>query len=102
MYLLIFAGAIDLMQMERMFRSNTGLVVCTHSSNLLGSILPIGEISLLCRKHQAILLVDATQSAGVMPVNVQQLGIDMLAFPGHKGLLGPQGTGACTLLQSSI
>lgn len=81
------------MQMERMFRSNTRLVVCTHSSNLLGSILPIGEISLLCRKHQAILLVDAAQSAGVMPVNVQQLGIDMLAFPGHKGLLGPQGTG---------
>lgn len=87
------AGAIDLMQMERMFRSNTRLVVCTHSSNLLGSILPIGEISLLCRKHRAILLVDAAQSAGVMPVNVQQLGIDMLAFPGHKGLLGPQGTG---------
>ncbi|WP_405158242.1 aminotransferase class V-fold PLP-dependent enzyme [Paenibacillus sp. FSL H8-0283] len=87
------AGAIDLMQMERMFRSNTRLVVCTHSSNLLGSILPIGEISLLCRKHQAILLVDAAQSAGVIPVNVQQLGIDMLAFPGHKGLLGPQGTG---------
>ncbi|WP_433749258.1 aminotransferase class V-fold PLP-dependent enzyme [Paenibacillus amylolyticus] len=87
------AGAIDLMQMERMFRSNTRLVVCTHSSNLLGSILPIGEISLQCRKHRAILLVDAAQSAGVMPVNVQQLGIDMLAFPGHKGLLGPQGTG---------
>ncbi len=87
------AGDIDLMQMERMFRSNTRLVVCTHSSNLLGSILPIGEISLLCRRHRAILLVDAAQSAGVMPVNVQQLGIDMLAFPGHKGLLGPQGTG---------
>lgn len=87
------AGAMDLMQMERMFRSNTRLVVCTHSSNLLGSILPIEEISLLCRKHRAILLVDAAQSAGVLPVNVQHLGIDMLAFPGHKGLLGPQGTG---------
>ncbi|PQP84112.1 cysteine desulfurase [Paenibacillus sp. PCH8] len=87
------AGEIDLVQMERMFRSNTRLVVCTHSSNLLGSILPIGEISLLCRKYQAILLVDSAQSAGVMPVDVQQLEIDMLAFPGHKGLLGPQGTG---------
>ncbi|WP_440114992.1 aminotransferase class V-fold PLP-dependent enzyme [Paenibacillus sp. QZ-Y1] len=87
------AGSIDLVQMERMFRSNTRLVVCTHSSNLLGSILPIGEISLMCQKHQATLLVDAAQSAGVMPVDVKQLGIDMLAFPGHKGLLGPQGTG---------
>ncbi|WP_431523707.1 aminotransferase class V-fold PLP-dependent enzyme [Paenibacillus pabuli] len=87
------AGVIDLVQLERMFRPNTRLVVCTHSSNLLGSILPIGEISLICRKHGATFLVDAAQSAGIMPVNVQQLGIDMLAFPGHKGLLGPQGTG---------
>lgn len=86
-------GAIDLKQMERMFRKNTRLVVCTHSSNLLGSILPIGEISELCRQHHALLLVDAAQSVGVMPVDVGKLGIDMLAFPGHKGLLGPQGTG---------
>ncbi|CAI6079479.1 putative cysteine desulfurase [Paenibacillus sp. JJ-100] len=87
------SGSIDLKKMEHMFRENTRLVVCTHSSNLLGSILPISEISQLCRKHQALLLVDAAQSAGVMPVDVGQLGIDMLAFPGHKGLLGPQGTG---------
>ncbi|MBY0202824.1 MULTISPECIES: aminotransferase class V-fold PLP-dependent enzyme [Paenibacillus] len=86
-------GAIDLKQMERMFRKNTRLVVCTHSSNLLGSILPIGEISELCRRHHALLLVDAAQSVGIMPVDVGKLGIDMLAFPGHKGLLGPQGTG---------
>lgn len=87
------SGAIDLKQMERMFRKNTRLVVCTHSSNLLGSILPIGEISELCRQHHALILVDAAQSVGVMPVDVGKLGIDMLAFPGHKGLLGPQGTG---------
>jgi len=87
------AGQIDLVQFARLFRSNTRLVVCTHSSNLLGSILPIGEIALMCQKHQVTLLVDAAQSAGIIPVDVKQLGIDMLAFPGHKGLLGPQGTG---------
>lgn len=87
------AGEIDLVQFARLFRSNTRLVVCTHSSNLLGSILPIGEIALMCQKHQVTLLVDAAQSAGIIPVDVKQLGIDMLAFPGHKGLLGPQGTG---------
>jgi cysteine desulfurase family protein len=87
------AGQIDLTQFARLFRSNTRLVVCTHSSNLLGSILPIGEIALMCQKHKVTLLVDAAQSAGILPVDVKQLGIDMLAFPGHKGLLGPQGTG---------
>lgn len=86
-------GDVDLAQMQRLFKPNTRLVVCTHSSNLLGSILPIGEIALLAHKHKATLLVDAAQSAGILPLNVQQLEIDMLAFPGHKGLLGPQGTG---------
>jgi cysteine desulfurase family protein len=87
------SGIMDLEKMEQMFRKNTRLIVCTHSSNLLGSIMPIEEIAQLCRKYQALLLVDAAQSAGVMPVDVGRLGIDLLAFPGHKGLLGPQGTG---------
>ncbi|MBB6024739.1 cysteine desulfurase family protein [Paenibacillus sp. JGP012] len=87
------SGVMDLKKMERMFRKNTRLVVCTHSSNLLGSILPVGEIAELCHKHRAIFLVDAAQSAGILPIDVGRLGIDMLAFPGHKGLLGPQGTG---------
>ncbi|MGQ8875567.1 aminotransferase class V-fold PLP-dependent enzyme [Paenibacillus sp. TSA_86.1] len=87
------SGNMDLKKMKQMFRKNTRLVVCTHSSNLLGSILPIEEISQLCHTYQALLLVDAAQSAGVIPVDVGQMGIDMLAFPGHKGLLGPQGTG---------
>ena len=63
------AGDIDLVQLERLFRPNTRLVVCTHSSNLLGSILPIGEISLISRKYGATFLVDAAQSAGIMPVD---------------------------------
>ena len=94
------SGVVDLKQMEQMFRKNTRLVVCTHSSNLLGSILPIAEISELCRQHQALLLVDAAQSAGIMPVDVGHLGIDLLAFPGHKGLLGPKVQVAYTSLLS--
>lgn len=74
-------------------RPNTTLVVCNHSSNLLGTILPIAEIAEIVRQHGAKLLVDAAQTAGVTPIDVEKLGIDMLAFPGHKGLLGPQGTG---------
>ncbi|WP_141336314.1 aminotransferase class V-fold PLP-dependent enzyme [Paenibacillus sp. tmac-D7] len=73
--------------------SRTKLVVCSHSSNLLGSILPIADMAEICRKHQVKLLVDAAQTAGTIDIDVNRMGIDMLAFPGHKGLLGPQGTG---------
>ncbi|WP_074729586.1 aminotransferase class V-fold PLP-dependent enzyme [Paenibacillus naphthalenovorans] len=72
---------------------NTKLIVCSHSSNLLGSILPVSEIGELCRDRGIKLLVDAAQTAGVLEIDVEKMGIDMLAFPGHKGLLGPQGTG---------
>ncbi|WP_018754115.1 aminotransferase class V-fold PLP-dependent enzyme [Paenibacillus sanguinis] len=86
-------GQLNLEQMKKLFRPHTRLVVCSHSSNLLGSILPVQEIASLAHQHGAILLVDAAQTAGGYPINVQEMGIDMLAFPGHKGLLGPQGTG---------
>lgn len=86
-------GEISLNVMESLFRNNTKLVVCSHSSNLLGSILPIKAISKLAHDHGAIMLLDAAQTAGLYPVDAVELGVDMLAFPGHKGLLGPQGTG---------
>jgi cysteine desulfurase family protein len=73
--------------------SKTKLVVCNHSSNLLGSILPISDMAEVCKKHGITMLVDAAQTAGTVPINVEEMGIHMLAFPGHKGLLGPQGTG---------
>lgn len=79
------------------FRTNTRLVVANHSSNLLGTILPIEEVGELCRSKGVRLLVDAAQSAGVLPIHVGDMNIDMLAFPGHKGLLGPQGTGGLYL-----
>ncbi|MDO3681617.1 aminotransferase class V-fold PLP-dependent enzyme [Paenibacillus ehimensis] len=86
-------GWLSLDDVRREIISKTSLIVSTHSSNLLGSIMPVEELGQLCRDHQIKLLVDAAQTAGTMEVDVQKLGIHMLAFPGHKGLLGPQGTG---------
>ncbi|MBJ6361680.1 aminotransferase class V-fold PLP-dependent enzyme [Paenibacillus sp. GCM10012307] len=87
------AGRLDPKQVEAAIISSTTLIVMNHSSNLLGSILPVAEVGEIARKHGVKLLVDAAQSAGVVDIDVGLLGIDMLAFPGHKGLLGPQGTG---------
>lgn len=67
--------------------------VCTHVSNVFGYILPIEKISLLCKKHGVPLIVDASQSAGTIPFDFSALGAEFAAMPGHKGLLGPQGTG---------
>lgn len=86
-------GRIDLDELASLCRTDTRLIVCNHSSNLLGSLLPVADIAEIARSRGALLLVDAAQSAGVMDIDVGALGIDMLAFPGHKGLLGPQGTG---------
>jgi len=86
-------GFFNLNQLEAAMKANTTLVAVNHSSNLLGTIMPIAEISEIVHKHGAKLLVDGAQSVGIIPVDVVKLGIDMLAFPGHKGLLGPQGTG---------
>ncbi|WP_339158089.1 aminotransferase class V-fold PLP-dependent enzyme [Paenibacillus sp. FSL W8-0186] len=86
-------GQLDLNEVRNSFRPETTLVVCSHGSNLLGSILPLQELGHLAHEHEAIFLVDAAQSAGTYPIDVAEMGIDLLAFPGHKGLLGPQGTG---------
>ncbi|RCW42959.1 aminotransferase class V-fold PLP-dependent enzyme [Paenibacillus prosopidis] len=86
-------GNIQLDDVAKAIRPNTTLAVVNHSSNLLGTILPIAEIAELTSKHNIKLLVDAAQSAGILPIDVRAMGIHMLAFPGHKGLLGPQGTG---------
>ncbi|MCG7315980.1 aminotransferase class V-fold PLP-dependent enzyme [Brevibacillus laterosporus] len=75
------------------FRKETKLLVVSHASNLTGVILPIKELGELCDLHQLTFLVDASQTAGVLPIDVTNMKIDMLAFPGHKGLYGPQGTG---------
>ncbi|WP_128378730.1 aminotransferase class V-fold PLP-dependent enzyme [Streptomyces cavernae] len=88
-------GSLDLADLECELRSMpTRLVAMTHASNVCGTVLPIAEAAELAHRHGALILVDAAQTAGVLPVDVTARGIDLLAVPGHKGLLGPTGTGA--------
>lgn len=74
-------------------KDNTRLVIATHISNVTGTVNDIAAIGRICRERGIAFLVDAAQSAGARPIDVQEMNIDLLAFPGHKSLLGPQGTG---------
>ncbi len=91
------SGNIDLSQIKENIQKNTKLFVCNHSSNLLGNILPLDKISEIIKPAGIRLLVDAAQTMGSMSLDIHSMGIDMLAFPGHKGLFGPQGTGGLYL-----
>ncbi|MFA7412809.1 MAG: aminotransferase class V-fold PLP-dependent enzyme, partial [Tissierellaceae bacterium] len=86
-------GRINPRDIEKSIRKDTKLIVTTHISNLTGTIMDIEAIGEIARKHGLIYLVDGAQSAGVYDLDMERMNIDMLAFPGHKGLLGPQGTG---------
>ena len=88
------SGTIDPAAILAAFTPQTKLVAITHASNVLGTVQPVDEIGKLVRGRDALFLVDAAQSAGVIPVDVQAFCIDLLAFPGHKSLFGPTGTGA--------
>lgn len=87
----------------RSFRNSLSwaeLVVCTQVSNVFGYILPITEISMLCREVGVPLIIDASQAAGVLPVSMRETDASFIAMPGHKGLLGPQGTGILLCAQA--
>jgi cysteine desulfurase family protein len=86
-------GVLVRAAVERLIRGNTRLIVLTHASNVNGAIQPVAEVGELARSRGIPFLVDAAQSAGSIPIDVKAMKIDLLAFPGHKGLLGPQGTG---------
>lgn len=86
-------GVIDYNDIEKAIRPNTKAVVCTHGSNLTGNLVDIERIGKITRKNGLLLVVDASQTAGVFPIDVEKMQIDVLCFTGHKGLLGPQGTG---------
>src|SRR5262245_30666723 len=84
---------IDPDDVAKALQPTTRLVALTHASNVTGTIQPVGEIGRRVRAHQALFLVDAAQSAGAVPIDMQRDAIDLLAFTGHKGLYGPTGTG---------
>lgn len=86
-------GELDLNHLKLLLTKKPKLVVLTHGSNVLGSILPIAEVTKMAHKAGAKVLVDAAQTAGCLPLSVSKTGLDMLAFTGHKSLLGPQGVG---------
>lgn len=86
-------GEIDPEDVRRAIRPNTRLIVSTLSSNVNGIILPVKEIGSVAKEMGVVYLLDASQGAGSLKVDVEEMNIGMLAFPGHKGLLGPQGTG---------
>ena len=86
-------GRVDYSDFERLMRPNTRAVVCTHCSNLTGNIMDLERISDIAHRHGALLLVDVSQTAGTVPIHMEALGVDVLCFTGHKGLMGPQGTG---------
>lgn len=78
---------------ESLINKNTKLIVCTHASNVWGLVLPIKEIGQLAKKYGLFFVVDVAQSAGIIPIDMQQMNIDFLCGAGHKGLYGPMGTG---------
>lgn len=89
----LFEPAEMLEQFEAALRSGVDAAVITHVSNVFGYILPLEELAAMCRRYGVPFVVDAAQSAGIFPVRLKALGADFIAMPGHKGLLGPQGTG---------
>ncbi|NLY43694.1 MAG: aminotransferase class V-fold PLP-dependent enzyme [Clostridiaceae bacterium] len=86
-------GKLKVEDIFKLVNNKTKMIVVTHASNVTGNINPIGDIGRMARKKGILFMVDAAQTAGIVPIDVDEMAIDVLAFPGHKGLLGPQGTG---------
>jgi len=86
-------GVLDISDIEDAIGPKTKAIVCTNGSNLTGNYVDIEQIGKIAKKHGVLFIVDASQTAGVFPVDVQRMQIDVLCFTGHKSLLGPQGTG---------
>ena len=86
-------GTLDPREVEKQIQSTTKMVVLNHASNVTGTLLPVREVGRIAREYNLLFLVDAAQTAGAYPIDVEKDGIDLLAFTGHKSLYGPQGTG---------
>jgi cysteine desulfurase / selenocysteine lyase len=87
-------GTVNPDDIRSAITSKTRMIAITHASNVVGTIQPVAEIGRAARDREVLFLVDAAQTAGVVPIDIQEMNIDLLAFPGHKGLMGPTGTGA--------
>jgi cysteine desulfurase family protein len=92
-------GILDPEDLQRHFKKNTKLVIATHASNVTGTLFPVNRLSEITRDCGILLAVDASQTAGSVPIDVARSGIDILCFTGHKSLMGPQGTGGFYLRQ---
>lgn len=86
-------GNISYEEMEAAITTETKAIVCTHGSNLTGNLVDIERVGAIAKKHQLLFIVDASQTAGIYPIDIQKMQIDVLCFTGHKSLYGPQGTG---------
>jgi len=93
---------LDLNSVRRALRPATRLLVTTHGSNVVGTLIPVGALAALVRELNVLYLVDASQTVGAIPIDVQEMGLDLLAFSGHKGLLGPTGTGGLYIREGVI
>lgn len=87
------AGNLDYDALESLLRPNTRAVICTHASNLTGNLTDLARVAEFCHAHGLLFLIDASQTAGVFPLDMAALGADVVCFTGHKSLMGPQGTG---------
>lgn len=95
-------GALRLDALPQLIRPNTRAIIMTHASNVCGTVQPLAEVGSFCQEHGLRFIVDSAQSAGILPLNMQELHIDALAFTGHKGLLAPQGIGGLLLREHII
>ena len=95
-------GCIDLSMLEAAIKENTKAIVITHASNVTGNVNDIDWIGKICNKHKLLFLLDASQSAGILPIDMHNQNISALCCSGHKGLMGPQGTGILALGENVI
>ena len=86
-------GNVNYADFEGLMKPNTRAIVCTHASNLTGNHIDIQRVGEIAHSHGALLIVDASQTAGAFPIDIKEMGVDVLCFTGHKSLMGPQGTG---------
>ena len=92
-------GCIDYNDFEKLIKPNTKAIVCTHASNLTGNVVDVERVGEIAKKHNLLFIVDASQTAGCFPIDMEKMHIDILCFTGHKGIMAPQGTGGMCIAE---